>query len=93
MIEPRYIGELGHREWAIGLIEMGVCSCDECGGHLIDRRCLSCGCVHGIQEPTQHLRERYATWGLGEHCQVADAYRAAVAAEQARVEAQQRRRD
>src|SRR5215472_8970924 len=60
MVEPRTWGEEGYVEWCIRLIEMGICCCDDCGGHLVDRVCLACGCRHWIQEPTGLHRSRYA---------------------------------
>jgi hypothetical protein len=27
---------MGYGEWCIELIEMGICSCDGCGDHLVD---------------------------------------------------------
>jgi hypothetical protein len=62
MVEPRIRGEPGYGDWSIHLFEMGVCSCGECGGHLVDGMCISCGCRHGIHEPSRFHRQRFARW-------------------------------
>jgi hypothetical protein len=62
MVEPRERGEPGYGDWCIHLFEMGICSCDGCGGHVVDGTCLSCGCGHGIHEPSRFNRQRYAAW-------------------------------
>ena len=61
-IEPRVHGELGYREWCVLLVEAAICSCDGCGGHLVDGVCESCGCRHSILEPSGFNRQRYAAW-------------------------------
>jgi hypothetical protein len=79
MVEPRERGELGYGEWSIHLFEMGICSCDGCGGHLVDGTCISCGCRHGIHEPSRFHGQQFAAWGpvmeTG-RCAHADAVRA-----------------
>jgi hypothetical protein len=62
MIEPRIRGEQGYGDWCTHLFEMGLCSCDGCGGHLFDGTCISCGCRHGIHEPSRLHRQRVAAW-------------------------------
>jgi hypothetical protein len=62
MVDPRIHGELGYGEGSIHLFEMGLCSCDGCGGHLVDATCISCGCGHGIHEPSRFHRQRFARW-------------------------------
>jgi hypothetical protein len=47
MVEPRERGEQGYGDWCIHLFEPGLCSCDRCGGHVVDATCISCGCRHG----------------------------------------------
>ena len=61
-MEERVPGESGYREWCIWLIEAGLCACNGCGGHLEGQTCRSCGCQHWVQEPTQHVHQRYASW-------------------------------
>lgn len=53
MVEPKMCGELGYVDCCILLVEAGICSCDWCGGHLVDQVCLSCGCRHEITGPTR----------------------------------------
>jgi hypothetical protein len=60
MVEPRVRGELGYGDWCIHLFEMGLCSCDGCGGHLVDGTCISCGCRRGIHEPSRLHSQRCA---------------------------------
>ena len=79
MVEPRFRGELGYGDWCIHLFEMGPCSCDGCGGHLMGGTCISCGCSHGIQESSRFHRQRYPAWTpVAEtgRCSHADAVRA-----------------
>jgi hypothetical protein len=79
MVEPRERGEPGYGEWSIHLFEMGLCSCDGCGGHLVDETCISCDCHHGIHEPSGFHRRRFAAWGTVTgpgRCSHADAVRA-----------------
>jgi hypothetical protein len=40
-------------DWCLRLVEAGHCSCDGCGGHLVDDTCLACGCRHEISEPSR----------------------------------------
>src|SRR5207244_1523200 len=78
-VEERRRGEDGYREWSIHLIEMGICSCDGCGGHLDDGKCTACGCQHVLQGPTQHDRNVYPAWipyYYAGRCRDADASRA-----------------
>ena len=63
MLEPRIRGGQGYGDWCIHLFEMGICSCDGCGGHLVDGTCISCGCRHGIHEPSRFHRQRFAASG------------------------------
>jgi hypothetical protein len=80
MVEPRERGELGYGDWCIRLFEMGICSCDGCGGHLVDGTCISCGCRHGIREPWRLHRQRFTAWvpvPEAGRCSHADAVRAA----------------
>lgn len=79
MVEPRVRGEPGYGDWCIHLFEIGLCSCDGCGGHLVDGTCSSCACGHGIHEPSRFHRQRYATWipvVEAGRCSHADAVRA-----------------
>jgi hypothetical protein len=62
MPEPHLRGELGYGDWCIHLFEMGLCSCDGCGGHPVDAVCISCGCRHGIDEQSRFHRQRFAAW-------------------------------
>jgi hypothetical protein len=83
--EPRVEGEEGYTTWSMFLTEHGQCSCDGCGGHLVEGTCLSCGCHHAIGHNRYH--GRIALWtpshppGL---CRAADRYRARERAEQDR---------
>ncbi len=56
LVEPRRRGELGYGDWALHLIELGMCSCEGCGGHLVDDVCRSCGCNHHVQEATRFTK-------------------------------------
>jgi hypothetical protein len=79
MVEPRERGEPGHGDWCIHLFEMGLCSCDGCGGHLVDGTCISCGCRHGLCEPSRLHLQRFAMCGPvteSGRCANADAVRA-----------------
>jgi len=73
------------------LIEMGLCSCEGCGGHLEGGICIACGCGHHIDENRFH--GRLASW-IPNHvpgrCSDADARRAEETRERDR---QARRRD
>jgi hypothetical protein len=60
--DPPARGEQGYRDWCIRLSEMGLCSCEGCGGHLVDEFCISCGCRHWIREPKSKMSEREACW-------------------------------
>ena|SRR5215467_15936010 len=53
VVEPKVDGEDSYVDWCIVVIEAGLCSCDGCGGHLVDGWCISCGCGHEISEPTR----------------------------------------
>jgi len=78
-VEPRERGEQDYGEWSIQLTEIGICSCDGCGGHLADGTCISCGCLHGIHEPSHIHRQRFAAWipiAESGRCSHADAVRA-----------------
>jgi hypothetical protein len=80
MVEPRERGELGYGEWCIRLFEMGLCSCDGCGGHLVgEGTCSSCGCRHGIHQPSRFHRQQFPAWvpvTRSGRCSHADAVRA-----------------
>jgi hypothetical protein len=79
MLERRVRGEQGYGYWCIHLTEMGLFSCDGSGGHLADGACISCGCRHGIHEPSRFHRQRFAAWGGGHRtgrCSHADVVRA-----------------
>ncbi len=54
-------GEPGYVDWCVWLIEAGLCSCDGCGGHLVDGVCVSCGCRHHVSEATR-FQSRGAAW-------------------------------
>ncbi len=88
---PRLRGEAGFGDWALHLIEMGLCSCYDCGGHLVDGACLSCGCRHFIQEATRFHQRGPACIPVYEQgrCAEADRYRAE---QQRQYERQARRR-
>ncbi len=60
-MEPRLRGEVGYADWCLVLIEAGHCSCEGCGGHLVDGVCISCGCGHHVQEATR-FTNRGAAW-------------------------------
>jgi len=83
-VEPRVRGEGGYVDWCIVLLEAGLCCCDGCGGHMVDGRCISCGCGHEISEPTRFHRHRgvvsYPVYEQG-RCAHADAVRAQEARE------------
>jgi hypothetical protein len=51
---------------------------NESGGHLVDGTCISCGCSHGIPEPSRFHRQRSAWTPVAEtgRCSHADAVRA-----------------
>jgi hypothetical protein len=79
VIEPKVRGELGYMDWCLILVDAGHCSCDGCGGHLVDGRCLSCGCGHKISEPSRFDRRRGVAWFPvypAGRCAHADAVRA-----------------
>lgn len=81
-MEEKRRGEIGYGEWCIALFEMGICSCDGCGGHLVDGECISCGCGHGIQGPTHLDDRRYAkTTKTGDRCVPAQRIKAEELAE------------
>jgi hypothetical protein len=72
-------GELGYGDRRIHLFELGLRSCHGCGGHLVDATCISCGCRHGIHEPSRLHRQRFAAWRPvpeAGRCAHADAVRA-----------------
>jgi hypothetical protein len=63
--------------------ELGLCSWDECGGHLVDGTCISCGYRHGIRELSRFHGQRLAAGGVvwgpvreAGRCAHADAVRA-----------------
>lgn len=55
-------GEEGYVEWCLILVEAGLCACDDCGGHLEDGVCLSCGCGSEVREPSRFHRRRGVVW-------------------------------
>jgi len=55
-------GQPGYREWGLAMIAAGHCSCDGCGGHLVDDYCEACGCGHHEQGPSRHDPQHYAAW-------------------------------
>jgi len=90
-VEERRRGEDGYAAWSLRLIEMGLCPCEGCGGHLEGGICISCGCGHHIDD--SRFYGRIAPW-IPNHvpgrCSDADARRAEEARERER---QARRRD
>jgi hypothetical protein len=96
MVEERFHGQDGYTDYGLALIDMEICSCDGCGGHLVDGTCTSCGCMHHVTEPTNHQRQRQPAWipawqPDGPRCAHAEAVALAVAAEHARTEQKRRR--
>jgi hypothetical protein len=90
VVEERSHGEDGYTDYGMALIDMGICSCDGCGGHLVDETCTSCGCMHHVTEPTNHQRQPawIPAWQPDRpRC----AHAEAVAAEHARTEQKRRR--
>jgi len=85
-IEPRVSGEDGYLAWCILLVEAGMCSCDECGGHLVAGRCLSCGCGHELSEADRFHGRTVAWFPIPERgrCAHADAVRVRAARERKR---------
>lgn len=85
-------GEVGLWDWHISAIEAATCPCAGCGGHLVDARCLSCGCGHEVDVSRFHGRMPawYPVVVTG-RCRAADDFRREVAAEQAAAEARRQR--
>jgi hypothetical protein len=84
-VEPRVAGEEGYTTWSMFLTERGECSCDGCGGHLVEGACLSCGCLHTIGHNQYHGRLAYWTPSLPPgRCRAADRHRSRERLEQER---------
>jgi len=73
------------------MAEMGLCSCEGCGGHVEGGICISCGCGHHIDD--SRFNGRVVSW-IPNHvpgrCSDANVRRAKEARERKR---QARRRD
>jgi hypothetical protein len=69
-------GEPGYRDGPIHPIDVAICSCHGCGGHLVAGTCIPRGCRRGIPEASRFHRRRFAGWGAGPdsgQCSHADA--------------------
>jgi hypothetical protein len=91
-MEERLRGEPGYAGWVLYLTENGICSCDGCGGHLEEGRCISCGCWHFVQDASTFNRRGAGRVPVYESGRCVDADRGR-AESQREHERQERRRE